>query len=132
MFITCQTGKIKFWGENSNYRSASNSLAQAILPMGKGLGKSSFNYISNQDKQEMALSKQNMWAACPKEQALLGALAAGWEKEGELATTSLLWNLDSTSNSRVFPSTELSDFHQSAQSGNKQECKQTLKNTCKG
>ena len=36
------------------------------------------------------------------EQALRGALAAGREKEGELATTSL--NLNSTSNSPVAPS----------------------------
>ena len=30
------------------------------------------------------------------------------------------------------PSTELSDFRQSARSGNERECKQTLKNTCQG
>ena len=49
------------------------------------------------------------------------------EKEGELATTTL----DSTSNSPCGPpSTELSDFRQSARSGNELECKQTLKNTC--
>ena len=35
------------------------------------------------------------------EQALWGALAVGWEKEGELATTSL--NLNSASNSPVAP-----------------------------
>ena len=29
-------------------------------------------------------------------------------------------------------STELSNFRQSAQSGNERECKQTLKNTCQG
>ena len=46
-----------------------------------------------------------------------------------------LWNLNSTSNSPVAPrrrSTELSDFRQSARSGNERECKQTSKNTCQG
>ena len=63
------------------------------------------------------------------EQALRGALAAWWEKEGELATTSLEFEFH-----LQFPccslSTELSDFRQSARSGNERECKQTLKNTC--
>ena len=36
------------------------------------------------------------------EQALCGALAAGQEKEGELATTSL-WNLNSTPSCPVAP-----------------------------
>ena len=62
------------------------------------------------------------------EQALRGALAAGREKEGELATTSLEFELR-----LLFPfrslSTELSDFRKSVQSRNKCECKQTLKNT---
>ena len=64
------------------------------------------------------------------EQALRGALGAGWEKEGELATTSLEFEFR-----LQFPcgflSTELSDFCQSARSGDKCECKQTLKNTWK-
>ena len=64
------------------------------------------------------------------EQAILeGALAAGQEKEGELATTSLQFqfHLQYPCGS---PSIELSDFCQSAQSGNdcKCTCKQTLKN----
>ena len=47
------------------------------------------------------------------EQALWGALAAGWEKEGELATTSLefAFHLQFPCGS---PSPELSDFCQSA------------------
>ena len=50
------------------------------------------------------------------EQALPGALAAGREKEGELATASLEFEfyLQFLCGS---PSTELSDFHQSARSG---------------
>ena len=64
------------------------------------------------------------------EPALRGALAAGREKKGELATTSLefQFRLQFPCGS---PSTELSDFRQSARSGNKRECKQTLKNTWK-
>ena len=60
------------------------------------------------------------------EQALRGALAAGREKEGELATASLEFefHLQFPCGS---PSTELSDFRQSARSGNERECKQTLK-----
>ena len=37
------------------------------------------------------------------QQALRGALKAGLEKKGELATTSLLWNLNSTFSSLVVP-----------------------------
>ena len=64
-------------------------------------------------------------------QALRDALAAGREKKGELATTSLEFefHLQFPCGS---PSTELSDFRQSARSGNERECKQTLKNTCQG
>ena len=53
-------------------------------------------------------------------------LAAGREKETELATTSLEFEfrLQFPCGS---PSTELSDFCQSARSGNERECKQTLK-----
>ena len=60
-----------------------------------------------------------------------GALAAGREKEGELATLSLEFKfpLQFPCGS---PSTELSDFRQSAQSANERECKQTLKNTWQG
>ena len=55
------------------------------------------------------------------EQALRGALAAWWEKEGELATTSpeFEFHLQFPCCS---PSTELSDFRQSARSGNEGEC----------
>ena len=65
------------------------------------------------------------------EQTLRCALAAGREKEGELATLSLEFEflLQFPSGS---PSTELSDFRQSAHSSNKRECKQTLKNTWQG
>ena len=61
------------------------------------------------------------------EQALWGTLAAGREKEGELATTSLEFEIH-----LQFPcaslSTELLDFIQSARRGNERECKENLKN----
>ena len=65
------------------------------------------------------------------EQALRGVLAAWWEKEVELATSSLEFEF------RVqFPcgslSTELSDFRQAARSGNEREYKPTLIDTCQG
>ena len=64
------------------------------------------------------------------EQALRGALAAGWEKEGELATMSqeieFCFQFSSS-----FPSTELSGLRQSTRIGNERECKQTLNNTRK-
>ena len=58
-------------------------------------------------------------------------LAAGRQKEGELATTSLKFEFHLQFPCGA-PSTELSDFRQSARSGNERECKQTLKNTCQG
>ena len=59
------------------------------------------------------------------EQALRGTLAAGQEKERELATTSLefVFHLQFPCGSS---STELSDFCQSAHSRNECECTQTL------
>ena len=54
------------------------------------------------------------------------------ENEGELAIKLhvCLWNLNSTSNSPVAPCRhELSDFCQSARSGDEHKCKQILKNT---
>ena len=62
-------------------------------------------------------------------QALQRALAAGLEKEGELATASLEFefHLQFLCGS---PSTDLSDFRQSARSGNERKCKQILKNMC--
>ena len=59
------------------------------------------------------------------EQALWGALAAGWEKQGELTTTSMefAFHLQFPCGS---PSTELSDFCQSAWSGNKCERKKNI------
>ena len=58
-------------------------------------------------------------------------MVARWEKEVELATTSAEFGFH-----LQFPcgsqSTELSDFHQSARSGNKHKSKQTLKNTSQG
>ena len=61
-----------------------------------------------------------------REQALRGALAAGQENQGELAITSLEFefHLQLPCGS---PSTELSDFPQSAKSRNNKKCKQTLK-----
>ena len=63
------------------------------------------------------------------EQALWGALAAGWEKEGELRTTSLefAFHLQFPCGS---PSPELSDFGQSAWSGNEREHKKKHWKTC--
>ena len=61
-------------------------------------------------------------------QALWGALVEGREKEGELATTALEFEFHFQFPCGS-PSAELSDFHQSVQSGNESECKQTLKNT---
>ena len=61
------------------------------------------------------------------EQAFRGALAAEREKERELATTSLEFQVPCGSASTV-----LSDFRQSARSGNEREWKQALKNTCQG
>ena len=59
------------------------------------------------------------------EQALRDALAAEQEREGELATTSLEFEFKVQLPCRS-PSIELSDFRQSARSGNELECKQTL------
>ena len=61
------------------------------------------------------------------EQAFRGALAAEREKERELATTSLEFQVPCGSASTV-----LSDFRQSARRGNEREWKQALKNTCQG
>ena len=55
-----------------------------------------------------------------------GALAAGQEKEGELVTMSLEFEFHPQFPCGS-PLTELSDFGQSARSGNKRECNQTLK-----
>ena len=67
-------------------------------------------------------SRGSFFIAC--EQALL----AGRENEGELiATTSLEFEFHPQFPCGS-PSTELLDFCQSVQSGNKHECKQTLKN----
>ena len=65
------------------------------------------------------------------EKVLWGALTAGRDKKGELATTSLEFEfrLQFPCGS---PSTELSDFRQSTRSGNKCECKQTLKTRAQG
>ena len=61
-----------------------------------------------------------------REQALLEALAAGREKEGELTTTSLEFKFHPPPIRPIplwLPVTQLSDFRQSARSGNWQECK---------
>ena len=67
---------------------------------------------------------RSVWLTVACEQAVRGALAAGREKEGDLGTASLEFefHLQFPCGS---PSTELSDFRQSARTGN--ECKQTLK-----
>ena len=71
-------------------------------------------------KNDIEISKN---IAC--ERPLWGTLGAGQKKEGQLATTSLEFefHLQFPSGS---PSTELSDFCQSAQSRNKHEYKQPL------
>ena len=66
--------------------------------------------------------------ACMK--ALWGALTAGREKEGELATTSLEFEFRLQFPCGC-PLTELSDSRQSAQSENGRECKQWLKTRAK-
>ena len=69
-----------------------------------------------------------MILACEK--VLRSALSVEREKEGELVTTSLEFEfcLQFPCGS---PSTELSNFRQSARSGNERECKQTFKGTWK-
>jgi len=59
------------------------------------------------------------FVAC--EQALRGDLAAGREKEGELATTSLEFKFH-LQHSCGSPLSEVSDFGQSAQTRNKIQC----------
>ena len=78
------------------------------------------------------ITQKGFYLAC--KQALRGSLAAGREKEGELKTMTVMplefeFHLQFHSSS---PSTELSDFWQSAQSRNEHECKQILKNMCQG
>ena len=70
-------------------------------------------------KRMQRVTSNNVALVC--EQALRGALAAWWEKEGELATTSLEFEFH-LQFPCGFPSTELSDFRQSARSGNEGEC----------
>ena len=60
------------------------------------------------------------------EQALYGALAAGRENQGELAMTSLEFKFH-LQFPCGFPSTELSDFRQSARSRNKKNVNKHLK-----
>ena len=57
-------------------------------------------------------------------QALWSALVVGWEKEGKLTTMSQEFEIHLQFPCSS-PLTELSDFRQSAQSGNEHECKQT-------
>ena len=65
---------------------------------------------------EQKTTKLSAHLAC--EQALQGILAGGQEKEGEPATMSLEFKFHFQFPCGS-PSTELSDFHQSARSGNK-------------
>ena len=67
---------------------------------------------------------RSVWLTVACEQAVRGALAAGREKEGDLGTASLEFEFQLQFPCGS-PSTELSDFRQSARTGN--ECKQTLK-----
>ena len=62
---------------------------------------------------------------------LRGALAAWWENKGELVTTSPEFEFPFQFPC-CSPSIELSDFRQSARSGNEREFKQTLKTRAKG
>ena len=71
-------------------------------------------------KNDIEISKN---IAC--EQPLWGTLGAGQEKEGQLVTTSLEFEFHFQFPCGS-PSTELSDFCQSARSRNKHECKQPL------
>ena len=80
-------------------------------------------------KKKTVEGSMNSALAC--EQASRGALAAGREKEGELATTSLEFEFHLQFPSGL-PSAELSDFRQSARREKEHECKQTLKGTCQG
>ena len=80
-------------------------------------------------------SQTTDYLAC--EETLLGALAAGGGGGGgggrRRACYYVSWNFEfHLQFPRGSPSTELSDFHQSALSENERECKQTLKNTCQG
>ena len=92
------------------------------------IGQVIFLFLMEQDRVE-ACSITKLIIVC--EQALQAALVAGWEKEGGLATTSPEFEFH-LQFPFFCPSTELSDFYPSAQSGNKCECKQTLKITCQG
>ena len=87
--------------------------------------------IHYQNKIQAKLNHNISMADIASEQALRGALAAGREKKGELATLSLEFEfpLQFPCGS---PSTELSDFRQSAQSANERKCKETLKNNWQG
>ena len=82
-------------------------------------------------RYDMGLKNDNYNITLACEQALRGDLAVGQGKEGELATTSLEFEFH-----LHFPcgstSSELSDFRQSARSGNERECKQKLKIRVKG
>ena len=78
-----------------------------------------------------SLYEQNSRNGTQGSAPLQGALAAWRENEGEVATMSLEFefHLQIPCGST---STELSDFRQSAGSGNECECNQALKNTCQG
>ena len=111
---------INFGENNSITRLSKPKLCDVF----RGIVLFLFSYVMHVSNRACIL-----FLAC--EQALRGVLAARREKEGELATTSLEFefHLQFTCGS---PSTELSNFRQSARSGNELKCKQTLKNTCQG
>ena len=83
------------------------------------IGSFRLRFLSPSLRESKTVLVASGFQVLPCEQAVRGALAAGWEKEGELANTSLEveFHLQCP---RGYPSTELSNFRQSARSGN--EC----------
>ena len=95
-------------------------------------GVNEINSLAPRERLETLRTKKSLKlhkVAC--EQALRGALAAGREKEREVATTFLEFEFHLQFPCGT-PSTELSDFRQSARSGKEREYKQTLKKSCQG
>ena len=96
------------------------------------------SYITNIPTQRKIKLNQNWTTTYPWLTYPVSKLSGALWRRGVKRKDSLqlcLWNLNSASNSPVASrrrSTELSDFRQSARSGNERECKQTSKNTCQG
>ena len=122
----------KLWREELQKRNLSISWLSKfkLCDVFRGIVLFLFSYIMRPTSVLHVSNKACiLFVAC--EQALRGALVAGREKEGEFATTSLEFefHLQFPYGS---PPTELSDFRQSARSGNELECKQTWKTRAKG